>query len=114
MWLKSPPKATGKRLLRQSARGSNEAPGRCEETHASYQGMPLGIPPVELNVPALAAEVRLRPLLQRCNSPLRQRRSLAGRIFFLHLLVNLFGLIRLLPRLVEACEFKLRGSFADD
>jgi hypothetical protein len=30
--------------------------GRYEERHASYQGMPLDIPLVELKVPALAAE----------------------------------------------------------
>ena len=53
-------------------------------------------------------------LLQRRGSPLRQRRGVGGRIFFLHLLVNLLGLIRLLPRLVEASELKLGGSFADD
>src|SRR6202790_4005055 len=87
MWLKSAPRTTEKELPRQSARGSDEAEA-----------------PVDL--PAF--------LLQRGDSPLRQRCGLGGRIFFLHLLVNLLGLIRLLPRLVEAGEFKLGGSFADD
>src|SRR5882762_5505101 len=100
MWSKSAPTATEREPHRQSAR-------RCEERHASYQGMPLGIPLVELKVPALAAEVRLRLLLQRRDSPLRQRCRFGSRIFFLHLLVDLLGLIRLLARLVEAGEFKL-------
>src|ERR1700687_4051517 len=88
MWSKTPPKATGNGLHRQSARGSDEAP---------------------VDLPA-----RTALLLQGRNSPLRQRRRLGGRIFFCHLVVKFLGLIRLLPRLVEAGEFKLGGSFADD
>src|ERR1700681_1492772 len=53
-------------------------------------------------------------LLQRRGSPLRQRRGVGGRLFFLPLLVHLLGLIRLLPRRVEASEFKLGGSWPDD
>src|SRR5580704_1715184 len=88
MWSKSAPKATEKGPHRQWARGSDEAP---------------------VDLPA-----RTTFSLQRRGSTLRQRRGVGGRIFFLHLLVNLLGLILLLPRLVEASEFKLGGRFADD
>src|ERR1700687_2007395 len=87
MWLKSAPRTTERELPRQSARGNDEAEA-----------------PVDL--PAL--------LLQRRDAPLRQRRGLGGRIFFLHLIVNLLGLIRLLPRLVKAGEFELGGGLADN
>src|SRR6266481_1394875 len=88
MWSKTPPKATEKELQRQSTRGSDDAP---------------------VDLPG-----NTTLLLQGRDSSLRQRWRLGGRIFFCHLVVKFLGLIRLLPRLVEAGEFELGGSFADD
>src|SRR5258708_5774441 len=117
MWSKAPPKTTEKELPRQSARGSDERPSLPRNSHSTWfwaaQRVTVAISGSSPDSD-LAAEVRLRPLLQRRDSTLRQRCRFGGRIFFLHLLVNLLGLIRLLPRLVEAGEFKLRASFADD
>src|SRR5258708_15860790 len=117
MWSKSAPTATEKAPHRQSARGSDERPRLPRNTHSTRfwaaQRLTVAISGSSPDSD-LAAEVRLRLLLQRRDSTLRQRCRFGGRIFFLHLLVNLLGLIRLLPRLVEAGEFKLRASFADD
>src|SRR5258707_5321164 len=117
MWSKSAPTATEKAPHRQSARGSDERPRLPRNSHSTWfwaaQRVTVAISGSSPDSD-LAAEVRLRPLLQRRDSTLRQRCRFGGRIFFLHLLVNLLGLIRLLPRLVEAGEFKLRASFADD
>src|SRR6266478_4264444 len=113
---KSAPNATEKRLHRQSDRG-NDKRSRLRRAHVAFdfgwQRLTAAISGL-FPESALAAEVRLRLLLQCRDSPLRQRRRLGRRIFFLYLLVNLFGLIRLLARLVEAGEFKLDGSFAND
>src|SRR5208282_4951292 len=51
---------------------------------------------------------------ERGRSPLRQRCRFAGRIVFRDLVVNLFGFVRLLPRLVEPRQLKLCRRFADD
>lgn len=53
-------------------------------------------------------------LLEGCRAPLRERCRLTRRIIFGHLVVNLLGFIRLLPRFVEAGEFKLRRRLADN
>src|SRR5260370_22302575 len=54
-------------------------------------------------------------LLFECGyAPLRQRCRLGRRIVFRHLVVDFLGLVRLLPRLVEAGEFELGGGFAND
>src|SRR6266446_3837430 len=100
---KSALNATEKRPHQQSARG-NDKRSRLRRTHVAFgfawQRLTAAISGL-FPESALAAEVRLRLLLQRGDSPLRQRCGLGRRIFFLYLLVNLLGFVRLLARLVE-------------
>ena len=52
--------------------------------------------------------------LESRGSALRQRCRFGGWIFFRYLVVNLFGLVGLLLRLVESGQFELRRRLADD
>src|SRR5580658_3629722 len=66
------------------------------------------------SLPVWAASRKGKLRFESPGPPLGQRCRLGGRVFFDHLIVDLFGLSWLLLRRVESGEFKLRRHLADD
>src|ERR1017187_6400691 len=118
------PRAAKTRLRRQSPRGNDEGMRRGSLCIAKYATKAPNTKGSFLTRISPALNIRLhgraetrapRPaLLQRRGSALRQRCRLGGGIFFLYLIVNLLGVVWLLPRPVEPGEFELRRCLADD